>query len=229
MMSQLTELEPVLLSDNTELKVPVSPKHHVKFNLCSPNCIDDDNDETFSFNGNIVEYNRLIILFRQLPTDLFVNQLLTDYSQSEIKLEETRLMLFETLQESDDYPLDRDSVLKRRVHSRSGDTIAVKLARDIHTVICVMEGADFTELNHIISSTRRCDRSKSTQKLVSVTDESVCISDNSDINRLNGTVSQLQADLLLLKQRQIALEHNRSEHMTSVKNSLFMLKVKWNR
>ena len=225
MGSQFVELEPLLLSDNTEVKVLVSSNYHTETNSCAVHFADDVNDETYTpnvndVNDNIIEYNRLITSFRQLPTDLFVNQILTDYSHSEVKLEETRSMLFETLQESDDFPLDRHCVMKRRVHSRTGDTVAVKLARDIHTILCVIEGAEFSELNSIISSTRRRERSKSNQRHTSTSNESICVTDASDINRLNGTVSQLQSDMLLLKQRQVALEHNRSEQMLSVKNSL---------
>ena len=141
MKTKITEFEPLLLSDNTEVKVPVSTNHPEPINPCTVNFAGSDLDDTCTLDGNenIVECNRLISSFRQLPTDLFVNQILTNKSQSEVKLEETRSILFETLQESDEFPLDRNFVMKRQVHSRAGDMVAVKLARDIHTILCVIE------------------------------------------------------------------------------------------
>ena len=199
MASRLMEFEPTLLNDNTEVKVLVSPKQSPNSSF-TVNFVDNGTDDTINLDGNanIVEYNRLISKFRQLPSDLFVNQILSDYSQSEVQLEETRTMLFETLQQSEDFPLDRNSVMKRRLHSRTGDTVAIKLARDIYTILWVIEGADFSELNPIISSTHRRDRSKSVQIRAFVSNNNNCNTDVNDTNRLNGVMSHLQADMLLL-------------------------------
>lgn len=84
--SSLLELEPVTLSDNTEVKVPVSNANNVQYDY------------------ELEEYNRLTLLYREIPSDLFISRLLKDYSSCEVKLEQTRSMLFCIVRECDDFP-----------------------------------------------------------------------------------------------------------------------------
>ena len=41
-------------------------------------------------------------------------------------------MLFDITREAEDFPFERDVDLKRRLNTKVGDTVAVKLANDIY-------------------------------------------------------------------------------------------------
>ena len=91
-------------------------------------------------------YLRLQIIFRSLPRDMFINRILKTVSSSEPDIESHRAMLFELNKECDDFPYGLQAELKCRVHTRSGDTVATKLAQDIYCLVSVLEGSDYSDL-----------------------------------------------------------------------------------
>lgn len=240
------ELEPASV-DNTEVKIPVSDKSDKSSNvsLAKKYCdsqtdfdidinvspmISNSNRElrfdseldfdTPADEADYTEYQRLLALLQELPASMFVDQLLVDYANCEQKLEQTRLMLFEFLRSADDFPFG-SSDLKRRL-TRHGDSAAVKLAYDIHEILGVLEGGDYMALKDMISSakrtrnsTRKTSVSRNTFKTQS--DHSAC---NAEINKLKETISSMQADLLLIKQRQAAIENMRISDNKQLKDSL---------
>ena len=117
----LTELEPVSLGDNTEVKVPIAIASSGDSVI---SCGQNDQDDNGS--ANIEEYNRLEKLFSDLPSDLFVPKLLKDYASCEQKLMQTREFLFGSVRSYDDYPYDFDCELKRRMTTRRGDPACIK-------------------------------------------------------------------------------------------------------
>ena len=274
------EYEPVSIGENTEVKVPVSPKANrtgtVPINyldtsddfLTPGQRILSDCEEQNSFNNDnnsnenddddvmqdhLAEFNKLSTLVKELPGELFVNRILLDYSQCDVNLERTRAMLFDIVREAEDFPYDRDVDLKRRLTTKSGDSVAVKLANDIHKLLVVIEGADYSELRDMIST--GTIRGRQRGRLTSFTRSSSCTGTpsssnpfgtsekqptrggygNSTVNlgeqtasdeckvhlkQLNSEVSDLKAEILLMKQRQIAIENSRSDQIKSLKTAV---------
>ena len=103
------------------------------------------------YNDNIV-YNGLVALYRGLPKEMFINRVLLNEASCENKLGEMRSSLFEHLKETDDFPYGLQCMLKRRVCTRNSDSVAVKLAQDIHTLMSVLEGAEYSDMRELLSS-----------------------------------------------------------------------------
>lgn len=124
---QLTELTPVSLinvkQECTDVKVPYAVDV----------AIYDDADN----NENIL-YNQLQILYRGLPKEMFVSRILRNEVSCVVTLESHRSELFELIKECDDFPYGLQCDLKRRVHTRNDDSVATKLACDIHTLMAVI-------------------------------------------------------------------------------------------
>ncbi|KAL4221221.1 hypothetical protein ACF0H5_019485 [Mactra antiquata] len=142
------EYEPTLNSDNTEVKVPVHGN------------MDDNQGQ--STDEKMTEYSKLVSIFRDLPTEMFVTRILKEYSNCESNLNRTRYNLFDRLRENDDYPFDQQSDLKRRVASKKGEPVTVKLAHDVHTLLCVLEGDEYSLIRDILSTRSRQTHSVST-------------------------------------------------------------------
>lgn len=106
-------------------------------------------------NHDVIEYNRLSKLFHDLPTELFVTRILKEYSSCETTLGHICLVLFDTLREMDDFPYGTDAELKRRVTTRRSPPICVKLANDIPVILSVLEGADYTLVKELLSTSTR--------------------------------------------------------------------------
>ncbi|KAH3750533.1 hypothetical protein DPMN_185060 [Dreissena polymorpha] len=90
-----------------------------------------------------------------MPGDMFKTSLLNDYAFCDLMLEQTRSHLFEALKSNKHFAFDPYCELKRRVFRGKGDTIATKLANDIHALIGVMEGEDYSTIREIISGLTR--------------------------------------------------------------------------
>lgn len=99
-------------------------------------------------------YQKLIDLFRELPKEMFVNRVLLNEASCEATLENYRMVPFEELKELDDFPFGLQCELKRRVHTCKGDAVAVKLAYDIHTLMAVHEGGDYSDLKDMFRSNK---------------------------------------------------------------------------
>ena len=63
-----------------------------------------------------------------------------------------RSSLFEHIKETEDFPYGLQCVLKRGVCTRNSDSVAVKLVHDIHTLIAVLEGAEYLDMRELLSS-----------------------------------------------------------------------------
>ena len=59
-------------------------------------------------------------------------------------------------------------MLKRRIATRNGDTVAVKYAHDIHTLISVSEGGEYSDIRELLSSSKS-QRSQSSLSVAKVT------------------------------------------------------------
>ena len=115
---------------------------------------------------------------------MFVNRISLDFDNCEIKLEQATCTLYDT---------------------RQGESLATKLAYNIHTLLFLAWGAYFASMRDLLStsnrSSRRCSSAKTLVKVISQTN--YCCGCRADIKQL----TTVQADLLLMKQRQSATEH----------------------
>ena len=153
----LTELTPLkLVGDHdevTEAKVPYSSEttHIVKQEL-------DTSSYTVFGEGSVDDldiydqpehklYMRFQSIFRGLPKEMFINQIIQCASSSEPDLENHRSMLFELVK----FPFGLQAELKRRVRTRNGDSVVSKLAHDVYILMSVLEGGEFSELKDIIA------------------------------------------------------------------------------
>lgn len=164
----------------------------------------------------IQEFRDLVKLYWLMPRDMFVTQIIRDYSSSEPDLERIRSDYFEHLKKvSTDFPYGSDAELKRRVFTRTGEPVTVKLAQDIHTIISVVEGGDYGALKPLISTCRARKPSvpSTTQpqkKSTSCVPTSTC-SCSTELKIVKETMAGLQADILLLKQTLHASDRLRNE------------------
>lgn len=175
-----------------------------------------------SDNNNVV-YKSLQILFRGLPREMFINRILTDTASCEIKLGDMRQALFEQLKEAEDFPYGLQCMLKRRVYTRSGDSVPIKFAHDIHTLMSVIEGAEYSEMRELLSSGN--GRSQKSQSCSSTANETINSYDfSAEIKVLTDSVNGLKADLLKMKQSQIATETSRSKQIETLKSTVLSMK-----
>jgi hypothetical protein len=237
-INPIIEFEPVSTGENTEVKIPVTAHDVTILNAADDNdtcispCFDqqttghgphiDNSDTTFFY-----EYNRLISLFRGMPSVTFVATLVRDYASSESDLDNVRSQLFEALKSNEDFPYGIDSELKRRVFRGRGDPISIKLANDIHTLLSVMEGEEYSVIKEMISATKvRASSQSSTQQTPRSTRKGTTGTGttlnttpchcNIEIQMLKDTVSSLQADILLLKQMSHANDKLRTDQVNCV-------------
>ena len=100
--------------------------------------------------------------------------------------------------------------------TRNGDTVAVKYAYAIHTLIFVSEGGEYSDIRELLSS-GKSQRSQSSSSVAKVNTNGYC--DNSiEIKFLTESLNNLKAEMLNLKQKQIATDHIRSDQITQLKS-----------
>ena len=130
----------------TEVKVPlVKPEH-------------ESSDYSFRNDYIVADmttqaqqvFTKLVALFRGLPREMFVNRVILNEASCEVTLENYRKTLFEEIRESDAFRYGLQCELKRRVNTRNGDTVAVKLTYDTHTLMSIMEGGDYSDMRDMI-------------------------------------------------------------------------------
>ena len=243
------ELTPVMLSsgggERTDVKVPVSvsaadantdnttlsktitgtsdTSDTISPLTLKTECLSDNNDDDdMSDQGGIV-YRSLQALYRGLPKEMFVNRILLNEASCEVRLGEMRSELFEQLKEDDEFPYGLQCMLRRRVYTRNGDTVAVKYAYDIHTLMSVLEGADYSEMRDLLSSSSgKSQRSQSVTGTANSTFGGCEFS--AEIKILTESMNSLKADILTLKQKHVAVETTRSNEIQTLKTTVMSLK-----
>ena len=147
-----------------------------------------------------------------------MNQLLMDHRSCETTLEYMRSDLFEQVRQIKNCPYDKHCELKRRLHTRSGDSVATKLVKDIHSVVSVLDGGEFDELKDIVNPSRnRNQRSQSVSSSVDCNSSSKC---HVEIGHLKQPISIMKRDIIALKQKNGEIEVLRTEQMKSIQKSM---------
>jgi len=186
----------------------------------------DPNDITVTddFEYDVLEYNRLLQLADDLPSKVFIDQLLLDYDNTPEKLEYTRSMLFSTVRDSNDFDLESGCELKRRVANRNGNPLNVKLANDIHSLILVLKGEGLTYLKDIISYPEKGPRNSASQTPAKgvITplrnnDKCTCCQ---EMPMIRDMISSLQADMLHMKQKGAANQRQRDGEIDSMRDAV---------
>ena len=156
-----TELTPVQMSENTEVKVPVVssyptngqsyPTNGQQFSIKTEDSFSEYPTESFvmydsndvQFGPNLTEshYVQLQNLFRGLPKSMFIQSIKKNYASCEVRMEEVRSCLFMYLKETDGFPYP-DCQMKKRIETRNGVSLSDKLAADIQTMMSLCDGGD---------------------------------------------------------------------------------------
>ncbi|KAH3697892.1 hypothetical protein DPMN_085404 [Dreissena polymorpha] len=162
-----------------------------------------------------------------------VSQIVREFISSEIDLERIRKTYFEHLKQTcDDFPFSDDVVLKKRMFTRSGEPLPVRLEQDIYVIIEVAEGGDSYMLKPMISTakTRKSTIARAipdieTENQVgNVRQPGKCMCSR-DSCILKDQISTLQADHLILKQAMYASNELRTKETEATKDLLRSIKV----
>ncbi|KAH3853710.1 hypothetical protein DPMN_096242 [Dreissena polymorpha] len=158
------------------------------------------------------EFMKLSQFLHELRRDMCVLQIVREFSSREIDLERIRNAYFEHLKQTcEEFPFSDDVVLKKRMFTRSGEPLPVRLAQDIYAIIDVAEGGDPYMLKPMIS-TAKARKSTVARVIPNIDIENQagngrqpgkCMC-SSDICTLKDQLSTLQADHLILKQAMYA-------------------------
>lgn len=154
---------------------------------------------------------------------MFVTQIIHDYASSDPDLEKNRSEYFEHLKSvHTNFPYGHDAELKRRVNTRSGEPVTIKLAQDIHTIIYVAKGGDVSELKPLISASRGRKSSvfgnAKTRRDVEIRAKNYSCKCGAELSALKEIIRDIQTDLLMLKQSYHTSERIRSDKMICTKS-----------
>ncbi|KAL4219955.1 hypothetical protein ACF0H5_020366 [Mactra antiquata] len=101
------------------------------------------------------DYWSIVKLYRELPKDMCVLEIARAHAFSDTDLERVRTDYFLHLKDTcPNFPFGDIATLKRRVLTRNGDPLHVKLAQDIYCIVEVAEGGDPATLKPLISGGR---------------------------------------------------------------------------
>ena len=166
-----------------------------------------------------------MVLFRGLPPPLFIGRLKRVYGECEVKLDTVRTDLFELIKRKDNCPY-KSSDIKKRIQTRNGELIADKLGRDIHTLLAVIDGAEFfsNEMRELVTIKKSSNRPSVSRPSSTDTQSPARPKLHNDNVLLQDAVSGLRADLLCFKQKYRANETARSEQIKILKETSISLK-----
>ena len=182
----------------------------------------------------VEEYRSLVQLYRDYPKDMCVQMILRDYASCENDLDLLRCQYFEMLKDScDDFPYGKTAELKRRMFTRSGEPVAVRLAQDLYSIISVTEGEDHSILKGMISSSRKGNKTSvvssrrgrlgSRTQSTAASNQETCAC-SKELLLLKDTISTLQTNVLNIKQTMCMSDKLRSEQSAVHKSATYDLK-----
>ena len=93
--------------------------------------------------------DNLIELARSVPKSLYITQVLKDSSSDTDCLDNARNELFKYIRTSEGYPFDARASLKKRVHTRNGNSAEYKLANGLYCLSLVPDGAEWEDLREV--------------------------------------------------------------------------------
>ena len=106
---------------------------------------------------NYAEYISILKLYRELPRDMCVVEIMSKFGSSESDL--GRNNYFNHLKSTcSNFPYSPDVELKRRMSTRTGDPVALRLAQYIYSIVEVTDGGDPVLIKGMISTGRGLQR-----------------------------------------------------------------------
>ena len=105
--------------------------------------------EVFTFNCDETFLKE--VYSPELPNDLFLSKLLSDYHSDEMELKEFRNTMFVELKALEEFPFPPGSELNRRKKPGMGESAAIILCSDIYVLTSVLDGAPFEYMKELIS------------------------------------------------------------------------------
>ena len=120
-----------------------------------------------------------------------------------MRLKEVRSKLFSALKALEEFPFGPGTELKRRKHTRGGESVAMKLCNDICVLTSVLDGAPFDDLKDLISLGKYTSTNDSVcvdQNTQSPCSTNNSIKTNTELSLLQNMLSSVQADIIAIKQ-----------------------------
>ncbi len=113
--------------------------------------------------------------------------------------------------------------LKRRVRTRAGDSVATKLARDVHCLVTVLDGGEFSDLTELMSLPRinKSNRSQSISHGGNIDNKCDC---HVEFQQLKNDMAYMRADFMLIKQK-LSVTEIRQDQIKLLTGSLKELKI----
>ena len=165
-------------------------------------------------------------LYRQLPKDMFLNQIISDYHSDEMELKELRNTLFSEIKCLAEFPFPIGSELKRRKKPKIGESTALKLCNDIYVLASIFEGAPFDDMKELLSiSKQNYDNTQNETICIDSSDTNTSCSHDSDIALFRSMLTTIQADLFSLKHENKSLREDYQKELKSIKADVILLKT----
>ena len=119
------------------------------------------------------------------------------------------------------YHFDSWASLKKRIQTRSGDSIEYKLANDIYCLVCVLDGADWDDVREVLNIPRSSKRSQSQSNL----DSSFYAYPLVELDQLRRSIQVLTADMVAVKQENSIMKSELLAESKSLRNEVTQMKA----
>ena len=149
---------------------------------------------------------------------MFISKVIKDSSSNRERLESVRLNVLEHLQRTDGYPFSSKDNLKKRVHTRTGDSIEYKLAQDIYYMSTVLDGADWDDLRTVLNIPRA--KKSQSQNPCDTSFQAINIT---ELEQLKRAVQSLTSDVVAIKQENISLKSELKSEIKTLRSDLNQL------
>ena len=172
----------------------------------------------------------LIQSYRQVPKDLFLSHLLSDYHSDEIELKHLRALVFSELKDLEEFPYSLGAELKRRKNSKMGESTAMKLCSDIYILTSIFDGAPFEDMKGL-SSVSKVNTDHTQNDTVCIDSPAVlatgidCCKHDSDLALFRSILTTVQADIFSLKQENTTLRDEYKHDLKSIRADVVLLKT----
>lgn len=149
--------------------------------------------------------------------------MLQDSSSDRDRLDGARMDILDCIKQTDGYPFDSRASLKKRIQTRTGDSVEYKLAQDIYCLSSVLDGADWDDLRDVLNISRRPSTKKSqSQGAGDVSFQAVKLT---EMEQLKSAVHCLTSDMITIKQENIAMKSELNSEIKSLRTDLNQLQA----
>ena len=177
---------------------------------------EDRTQDSCARNSDPLSVDSLVYVSRSLPKGMFISKVIKDSSSNRERLESVRLSVFEHLQVLEGYPFD--SSLKKRVHTRTGDSVEYKLAQDIYSLVSVIDGAEWEDVRPVLNLPR--SRKPHANNSCDISFQAVNIT---EVELLKQAVQSLTADMVAIKQENNLLKTELKSEIKALRSDLKQL------